>query len=332
MTPEKRILKTSSTRRILPLLLAVGLSTTTLLQAEEGGSGHYFPSSFASFMDGVSATPTFILRTNLLNYSAGVDAKRALPIAGLTAFDVDVDSNVVGLTAFWRPEWGTINEQWSYAMSATVPFVDITVKADVVNPLAPGGTIRRSDSASGLGDILLMPLMLNYQASKDLAVNMRMTVYAPTGEYNTGELANTGKNFWTVEPEVALMYMGQQNQIEGSLFFGVDFNQENADTNYKSGSQAHLDGTLAKHFPLWGGLAGLGATGYWYEQIEGDSGEGATFGDFKSRAMGLGPVASWVKKAGDGQLLAEFKWLNEFNTKNRPEGNIAFLKIMYRFD
>ena len=91
--------------------------------------------------------------------------------------------------------------------------------------------------------------------------------YAPTGDYEVGRLANTGKNFWTIEPTLGLMYFGQKNGIEASVFFGADFNTENPDTDYKSGTQLHVDGTLAQHFPLFGGLAGVGVNGFWYEQV-----------------------------------------------------------------
>lgn len=303
-----------------------------LSHAEEGGSGHYFPGSFASFMDGVSPTPAFIVRANVLHYSGNVDAQRAIPVGGMTALGVDVESDVLGITLFWRPEWGTINERWNYAMSATAPVVDIKVTADVLSGPNQSVKARRSDKASGLGDLVLMPLMLNYNANPDLNFNFRLTAYAPTGSYETGKLANTGKNFWTVEPTVALMYLGQKNGIEGSLFLGASFNEENPDTHYKSGTQMHLDGTLAQHFPLWGGLASAGATGYWYQQVEGDSGEGANLGSLEARAHGIGPVVSWVQSFGRNQLLAELKWVHEFNVSKRPEGDIVFLKVMYKFD
>ena len=50
--------------------------------AEEGGSGHYQPGSMASFVDGVPATPTFIVRLDLLHYGGSVDPAVTLPIAG----------------------------------------------------------------------------------------------------------------------------------------------------------------------------------------------------------------------------------------------------------
>lgn len=170
--------------------------------------------------------------------------------------------------------------------------------------------------------------MISRQFTPDFMVNSRLTFYAPTGNYTAGKLANTGKNFWTVSPSIELMYLGKQNGIEASLFTGVDFNSENKDTNYKSGTQFHMDGTLAQHFPLWGGLAGVGINGYYYKQIAADSGSGATLGDFKGMTTGAGPAISYTTKVGQHGITGELKWLHEFETKNRLEGDIIFFKLI----
>ena len=193
------------------------------------------------------------------------------------------------------------------------------------------GTVARSSSTNGLGDIVLMPLMLNYNVDPDFNVNFRIGAYAPTGNYQVGRLANTSKNFWTIEPILGLMYFGQKNAIEASVFIGADFNLENPDTNYKSGTQFHLDGTLAQHFPLFGGLAGAGLSAYYYKQLSGDSGSGATLGDFKGMSTGLGPVLSYVDKIGGHDTIVELKWLHEFDTQNRLKGDIVWLKAVFKF-
>ena len=285
----------------------------------------------ASFVDGVPTEPTFIARLNYLHYSGDTSVDRSIPIAGMTALNVDAESDAYGLTLLWAPDWN-MGKNWSYAMSATIPWVSMEVAADVA--ASPGDnvrSVRRSDRESGLGDIVLMPLMFNYKVNPDLNTNFRLAVYAPTGDYEVGRLANLGKNFWTVEPTAAVMYFGQKNGIEASLFFGMDFNTENSDTDYKSGIQAHLDGTLAQHFPLWGGLAGVGATGFWYQQISDDSGEGANLGGFKARAHGVGPVLSYVTKIAGQDLIAELKWLHEFDNRNRLEGDTVFFKVLTKF-
>lgn len=314
------------------ILCGCGIFIQSSLQAEEGGSGHYLPGSMSSFMDAVPPAETFIARLNALSYEGSFARDLAIPFAGLRAGSVDADSFAAGLTLLWRPTLD-LGDRWSYAMSATVPWVWMDVSASVDATL-PGGipvALRRSDSVDGLGDVVLMPLMLNYKVTDDFSTNFRLGIYAPTGDYEVGRLANPGKNYWTFEPTLALMYLGQKNGFEASLFAGYDFNTENDDTNYKSGNQFHLDGTLAQHLPLAGGLMGVGVNGYWYQQVTGDSGEGATFGDFKGRTAGLGPVISYAHKIGKVDFIAEVKWLHEVETKNRLEGDYIWAKIIFKF-
>ena len=95
-----------------------------------------------------------------------------------------------------------------------------------------------------------------------------------------------------------------------------------------------MDGTLAQHLPLLKGLAGVGLSSYYYQQITDDSSSGANLGAFRSTSAGIGPVVSYVKPLGatkKTQLLAELKWLNEYYTANRLQGNTAFFKIAVKF-
>ena len=286
----------------------------------------------ASFIDGVPLTETFLLRANVVYYNGSISANKSLPIAGLTAAGVDASSWGFGLTALWRPPLD-LGERWSYAMSATIPYLlmDVSANLNATSPSGAPGSITRSSDTNALGDIVLMPLMLNYNVHPDFNVNFRVGIYAPTGNYEVGRLANTGKNFWTIEPTLGLMYFGQKNGFEASVFLGADFNTENPDTNYTSGTQFHVDGTLAQHFPLFGGLAGAGVSAYYYQQVTGDSGSGATLGDFKGQSIGVGPVVSYTTKIGTHDTIVELKWLHEVETQNRLQGDIVWLKAVFKF-
>jgi hypothetical protein len=318
---------------LLVLFVIIGIALLPgFARAEEGGSGHYLPGSMASFIDGVPLTETFLMRMNVVYYNGSLGASKPLPIGGRTSLGVDASSWGLGLTVLWRPPL-ELAEHWSYAMSATIPYVMMDVSADVNGRLANGlsGSLARSSSTNALGDIVLMPLMLNYNVNPDFNVNFRVGVYAPTGSYEVGRLANTGKNFWTFEPVIGLMYLGKKNGFEASAFIGADFNTENNDTNYKSGTQFHVDGTLAQHFPLFGGLGGVGVSAYYYQQVTGDSGSGATLGSFKGKTVGVGPVVSYVSKIGTHDTVVELKWLNEVETENRLKGDIVWLKAVFKF-
>jgi len=328
MTPHLPTSLTGSTSVRLAFATAAVLSMLGgTAEAEEGGTGHYLPGSMASSIDSAPAKESFLMRLNVVNYDGSIGKNQPLPIAGLTAVGVDAKSTGVGLTAVWRPSF-EIGEGWSYALTATLPYVWLDVSADVG---AQGLAVRRSSSVNGLGDIVLQPLLINQNVNPDFNINYRVSLYAPTGSYEVGRLANTGKNFWTVEPTVGFMYFGQKNGIEASTFVGVDFNRTNPDTDYKSGTQVHVDATLAQHFPWQGGLVGLGINAYYYQQVTGDSGAGATLGDSKAKTLGLGPVASFVGKVGGHDLVSELKWVHESSTTNRLKGDLIWLKVLYKF-
>lgn len=310
---------------LLAAVCGAGVLLAPPLQAEEGGTGHYLPGSIASFVDAVPPTPTFVARLNGIYYDGSFGG--ALPIAGLAPVNVDAQSYAAGLTLLWRPKL-ELAPGLSYALSTTIPYVWLEVAGDVT---AGTTRVRRSSSENGLGDLVLMPVMLNYALSRDVHLDLRGGIYAPTGDYEVGRLANTGKNFWTFEPTVGFLYFGQKNGLEASVYAGLDFNTKNQDTSYQSGSQFHIDGTLAQHFKLAGGLAGAGVTGFWYDQLTGDSGTGATLGSFKAQTAGVGPVLSYTRKLGKADLIAEVKWLHEVETRNRLEGDYLWLKLIFKF-
>ena len=301
--------------------------SSNMVLAEEGGSGHYLPGSMASFMDGVASEPTFLMRLNYINYQGSSSVTLPKSSGGLIA-NPDANMNALGLTLFWAPDWDLDwGDKWQFAMSTTIPVLNMELSGSVNYLGTDLGHLEGDRTA--LGDIVLMPLMVNYNVNKDLNINARLALYAPTGSYEVGRFINNGKNFWTVEPTISLIYFGQENGREASLFFGADFNEENPDTNYKSGTQIHFDGTLAQHFPFAGGISGVGVNAYWYKQVSGDSGTGATLGDFKAKAVGVGPVLSWVDKKG--KYLAELKYLSDFTNEKRLDGDTIWFKLIRKF-
>jgi len=64
----------------------------------------------------------------------------------------------------------------------------------------------------------------------------------------------------------------------------------------------------------------LGLVGYIYQQLTGDSGSGATLGDFKSRVVGIGPQVGFIFPVGDLQGYLNLKVYQEFAAEHRPEG------------
>jgi len=319
-----------NTNKIVLNILKTGLCTfalsSTLVLAEEGGSGHYMPGSMASFIDGVPFEPTFLMRFDYINYQAS--ANITIPKSTGLLLEPAAKINALNMTILWAPDWDLgLGEKWQFAIAAAIPVLNMDLSGEV--SYQGVDLVHKSGDKTALGDIFLMPLMLNYNVNKDLNINARLGLYAPTGSYELGKFINNGKNFWTVAPTIGMVYFGQTNGIEASLYFGADFNQENPDTNYKSGTQIHFDGTLAQHFPFLGGISGVGVTAYYYKQVTDDSGEGANLGAFRAKAAGVGPVVSWISKTGKD--IVEIKYIKDFENEKRLDGDTFWIKYVVSF-
>jgi hypothetical protein len=289
--------------------------------AEEGGSGHYLPGSTADFLDMLPGEPGFAYANFPVYYSGSIGRSRQLRLGGVIAANAKV--TIWGDTSLllYQTPWQIFGGQ--YATAITIPHLWVDVKGDVQT-----GLVSRSvrDSTSGIGDIQLFPAMLVWSAG-DLKWGANFGIYAPSGSFKVGRLANTGKNYWTIEPGANISYLSKATGLELTGFAGFDFNTKNDATDYHSGTQFHLDATAAQHLPLWGGIAGIGANFFYYQQVTGDSGSGAQLGNFKGMTVGIGPVLSYAYKIGKVNLVAEAKWLPEIEVNNRFKGDIAWVKL-----
>ncbi len=118
---------------------------------------------------------------------------------------------------------------------------------------------RPTDDRWGLGDIIVDPFILGWHFP-NFHVTTGLDIYIPTGTYNQDHLANTGRNYWTFEPIVAMTYLSDSG-FELSAKFMYDFNTENDDTNYQSGQEFHFDYTVGYHI---GKQWAVGLGGYYY--------------------------------------------------------------------
>lgn len=307
--------------------LAASLTILTV-HAEEGAGGHYLPGATSSFVDTLPGKPGFVFANAFTYYDGSADLGKTLDFGGLLGLNASATCRADTLFGIYQTDYELLGGR--YAVAAALPFVDLDVSATVVPPIGP--TFLKSDSDSGIGDIALYPFMIGWTDGPDLKYDVRLGVYAPTGDYQVGKLANTGRNYWTFEPSVSVSWLSTKIGTEATLFAGFDINTENPDTNYKSGTSFHLDGTLAQHFPIGDlGIFGIGANGFYYQQISGDSGSGATLGDFEGHTAGVGPVVSFVTKVAGNDLAAELKWLPELNVTRRLKGDTIWFKVGMSF-
>lgn len=315
-------------RETVCTLVALTILLPFAAHAEEGGSGHYAPGANASFIDALPGKPGLAIANYFNYYDGNANGSMKLPVGGRATGHLEATAYSNTILALYQTPFQLLGGY--YAVGAAIPYVWMEAKGTAYFPTPGGGTVTRykRDSANGIGDILLYPFMLGWTGlDGQLKYDARFGVYAPTGDYDKGELANVGKNYWTFEPAASLSFMSSKIGLELTAFAGIDFNTENHKTNYRSGNQFHLDVTAAQHLPFMGGAIGVGANGFYYQQVTRDSGSGATLGDFEGRTVGVGPVVSYITKLLGKDLVAEVKWLPELSVKHRLEGDYIWFKL-----
>jgi len=302
---------------------ALLLSTLFFLPAQpgraaEGASGLYLL-GYQTPMSGYLPPPGFYFRNDdyYYNGSAGravLQGRLNLGISAAIFLDL---FNFTYVAPFKLPGGG------SYAATLVVPVGIVDLIGSVSTTTK---TFSVEGSSGGLTDTLLTPLILGWHV-KDFHFIFAESVYFPNGNYNVGRFINLGKNHWAFDTDFNVTWLDPKSGNEISTALGYTANLQNDATNYKTGGEFHADFGYNRHFR--NGIA-LGATGYAYQQVTGDSGSGAILGPFKGRVVGLGPQISYATAFKKRPFSVGARYYREFLAKNRFEGSTFYLTLTYK--
>lgn len=307
----------------LQSVIALGIAAQVC--AEEGGASRYVPGNSATMIDLPPTKAGWAVETMYLHYEGDASVSNTFPNAGLITAGLDASSDAWITGAFYTFEAPVLDAH--YSVGAFLPYMWLDVEAFVVAGGTPG---TRSESANGIGDMALLPVILAWK-NDSWQYSALLTVTAPTGDYDVGSLANVGRNYWTFDPAFQVSYNNAKTGFNAAVFSGITFNTENDDTDYKSGSAFHIDASVQQLLPVGSGFLSVGFNAFYYDQIEGDSGSGAVVGDFEGRDIGIGPAVGYILPCGDNTFVAEARWLPEMDTRRRLEGDYFWLKMVYQF-
>jgi hypothetical protein len=310
--------------------LAVPLGTVWLVlaagpaRAVDGASGVYALGKrgpLAAFVP----KPGFYLTNDLYYYSA--DADDVLPLGDRLVGSANADAlvNIAQLT--WVADTTFLGGR--VATSLVVPFGNVEVEARGTVTLPNGVPVvgRRRDDVTGFGDPALGGSLgwKKRTGERFRAWSTYAAFTIPVGSYEVGRIANLGKNRWALDAGGAYTMANFATGRELSSVLGVTFNGDNRDTDYSSGTELHLEVAGKQHLPNhWA----FGVVGYWYEQLTGDSNNPAALGDFKGRALAVGPEVSYQFTSNPTRpVTLDLRWYHEFETRNRLSGDSIWLTV-----
>ena len=289
--------------------------TTSGVFAAEGGYTNYIPGTYGDFGMALAPAETWTLRNDIYYYDANTD--RSIR-SGNLALGIELEFLMNFTTVVYKPGVEFFGGQ--YAAGIFVPLVDLNFDATIsISDMI----IPASDSTSGLGDVVLIPVAL-YWNSGNIHTSFVQSIVTPTGDYSVDNAVNNGLNYWSFDTNFALTYLNPESGRDVSFNIGHIYNTRNDDTDYQTGQEVHLDVVFNQFLSE---TFAIGLQGFYLRQITGDSGSGAVLGDFKAEAAGIGPALMYATQFGDQTVTFIAKWLHEFHAENRLEGDHLFLSF-----
>jgi hypothetical protein len=332
----------SMNRAGVGILLASAIACSSASFAAEGGKSVYLLGTTTS-MAGMTPPPGFYFSS--IGYYFGVRASGGaafsrtpahrnpnLPsfvtLQGNADLKVKADVAINVSSLLWVAPTPVLGGRVGFGILLPVGYqsteVDVAARAALTFPggsiLGPGQRRRVTDDTFAIGD----PVATAFIGWSSGHFHWKMTglVNIPVGSYSPNSLVNMGFNRWAADLTGSLTYLNPDNGIEISVSPGITFNGMNPKTNYRTGTEFHVEAAVMQHFsPTFS----VGVVGYHYQQITGDSGSGAVLGDFKGRVSAIGPSLNYTFAVGDYPVISSVRWMREFNAKNRAAGDAAFL-------
>lgn len=288
--------------------------------AAEGATGFYLLGSRTSMAGFVPPPGTYVQSSNYL-YSGSTSAE--LNFAGLTiAGGVDADAFYSMPTVLWVAPGTVMGGNLALSATAPIGWKDVSAGVSLTGPNGGVISVDLEDEETKFGDPVLGATLGWHQGKYHW--NVGTLINAPAGFWERGNLANIGFNRWAFDVNAAVTHLDQSTGLELSSAVGLTFNVENPDTDYKTGTEFHLELAAMQNFSK---TFAAGISGYYYEQITGDSGSGARLGDFEGRVFGLGPAINWTFLVGKIPVTTNLKYFREFGARNRLEGDAGFVTL-----
>lgn len=299
------------------VVAAIGLAGLTPAHAVESGA-QVVPPGIYDFGAGILPPPTEVGAVGLR--VAGARAKQSRDGSGnLSPAVPDLQVNAYS-AAFIKMTDRTLMGA-KYGWGAIVPYLDMSL--DLAIP-TPGGPLALSGRNRAVGDLSLIPLMLQWAPSPGLFTNIQLAVQAPTGSYDKNRLINAGSNHWTVVPSFAFTSISPGG-FEVSSNVQLTLNGRNKDTNYRSGIEYQQDFAVGQHVGPW--TVGLG--GYYHHQLNDDSAPGLVDGNRK-RLAALGPAVNFFQP-GSGLPAVWAHVYKEFGARNAAQGTHFAIRAAWPF-
>ena len=180
--------------------------------------------------------------------ATGIALRQTGAVLNLQA-DVNIDANayINAPIALWIAPEKMLGGNVGFGVMVPVGYKKVDVGIDASAQLVlPNGTVIGAsrhfdfdDSSTKFGDPLLNALIGWHEGNWHWTVGALLNV--PVGPWDNDSITNLSFNHWGLDTTGAVTWLDPANGHEISVAAGFTFNWENPDTDYKTGTEFHLE-------------------------------------------------------------------------------------------
>ena len=185
--------------------------------------------------------------------------------------DIDLTGNaLINLpVALWVAPQKVLGGNVGFGLLTPFGWKDVNVDIDALATLVlPNGTtidagrhFAFEDSSTKLGDPVLNALIGWHEGNWHW--NLSALLNVPIGPWETESISNISFHRWALDTSSSVTYLDAKRGHEVSLTAGFTFNGENPATDYKTGTEFHVEWALMQHVSK---TFAFGIAGYHYRR------------------------------------------------------------------
>ena len=316
--------------RLLALISLIGFAIIFgygSSSADESGASFWSPGTFANLAavpgePGWSFSATYFHATLMGGSNqATADTLPRFPRATLTVqLDADIKTNVdlailtPGYT-FATPVWGG---RLGFNLYIPVGTARTEIDQLVTGALGPIGFANQSsvsDRLTSFGDPAPQLSLKWNEGVNNFMVYSRGGI--PIGDYDPDRIVNLGDGHASWDNGFGYTYFNATTGLEFTAVSGLTYNFKNPRTDYQNGIDWHVDLEASRFLTK---QVYVGAVGYSFNQLTGDTGSGATLGPYISRISAVGPEVGVLFPVWGMQGSLNLRGYWEFAAQNRSSG------------
>lgn len=301
-------------------LCAAILLTPVAANADNGGLSFWLPGAFGS-LAAAPTVPGWAYSTIYLHLAQSAGGGKNFTQGGSVVVGLDAKANVLVQGISYTFATPVLGAQATVAVLAAPGNVDVGINARLTGPAGNAISGSVSDNRITVSDVLYQgSLKWNQGVHNEM---IYVTGNIPSGTYDPNRLANLSFGFTAVDFGAGYTYLDPKSGHEFSVAGGLTYSGMNNALQYQNGIDFHLDWGASQFISK---TVHVGLAGYYFQQVTGDTGAGATLGDFKGRVAGIGPQIGFILPLSkDYQGYLNLKAYKDFAAQNRPEGYTAWV-------